>query len=88
MSRPTNLNPHVPFWVDKDPEQPARWAVFYLDMGTFFTGPGEGWKANEHAEAFASKLNDRFSLRAPKPNKNGRCVVCNDYHDGPVIRKA
>lgn len=31
-----------------------------MHHGVFFRGPGEGWKANEHAEAFAGRVNERY----------------------------
>jgi hypothetical protein len=57
-----NYTASAPFWVGKDPRQSSRWVIFFMNKGVFFRGPGEGWKANEHAEAFAAKVNKRYVI--------------------------
>jgi hypothetical protein len=78
-------DPHAPFHVEGHPEDGKLWAVYFADdEDLYFTGSGNGWTDQRHAQRFADRLNAAYAFRDPDSSKGGLCRVCNDFHGQPA----
>lgn len=91
MTGLVEFDPHAPFWVGKDPVRTNLYVIYYADQESpmFSAGDrGQGWTDQEHAEAFARKLNGRYVARGEARGPSGVCLVCREPHGEPLFPPA